>query len=255
MVPLNILGVEWHNEHGHLSFLLGQTAAHGWWYFYLVALAVKSPLPLLLLGLVGLAALANRGLRDADLYLLAPAACFISILVFCCAYSHINIGVRHVLIAFPLLAIGAGYALRAGWRRWPAPAARTLMALLLAWQLALVATVWPDYLAYFNPLAGRHPEHILVDSDLDWGGQDLRRLEQVLQQRGVQQLWIGYKGTADLAREHLPTFSVLPPNQPVQGWVAITMLTLQENRSGYAWLLQHQPLQRIGGSFELYYIP
>ncbi|HEY3729730.1 MAG TPA: glycosyltransferase family 39 protein [Steroidobacteraceae bacterium] len=255
MVPLNILGVQWHNEHGHLSFLLGQTAAHGWWYFYLVALAVKSPLPLLLLGLAGLAALAVRGLRDADLYLLAPAASFLSILVFCCAYSHINIGVRHVLIAFPLLALGAGYGLHAGWQRWQALPARALLALLLVWQLALVATAWPDYLAYFNPLAGRHPEHILVDSDLDWGGQDLRRLEQVLQQRGVQQLWIGYKGTADLAREHLPAFTLLAPNQPVRGWVAITMLTLQENQSGYAWLLQHPPLQRIGASFELYYIP
>ena len=37
----------------------------------------------------------------------------------------------------------------------------------------------PDYLAYFNALAGDDPERIVVDSDLDWG-QDIKRLGQRL---------------------------------------------------------------------------
>jgi hypothetical protein len=45
-------------------------------------------------------AAAIRGIRAANIYLLAPSACFVSILAFACLYSHINIGVRHVLIAF-----------------------------------------------------------------------------------------------------------------------------------------------------------
>jgi 4-amino-4-deoxy-L-arabinose transferase-like glycosyltransferase len=255
MVPTNILGVEWHNQHGHLSYLLGRTDLDGWWYFYPVALAVKTPLPLLLLGLSGLGILAWRGWRARDIYTIAPAACFLSILVFCCLYSHINIGVRHVLIAYPLLAIGAGQALHQAWRHWRAPLARVALAALLAWQLATLVFAYPDYLAYFNAFAGDHPERILVDSDLDWGGQDLRRLEQVLARRGVRQLWLGYKGTADLAREPLPPFTPLRPGQPVSGWVAITMLTLQENPDGYGWLLRYPPVQRVGHSFNLYYIP
>ena len=189
--------------------------------------------------------------------LLAPSACFVSILAFCCLYSHINIGVRHVLIAYPLLAIGAGYAVCGAWR---ALAARALRAprwpALLLWQVAILAlspirTIWP--ISIRSP--ARHPERILVDSDLDWGGQDLRRLEQVLAARGVPQLWLGYKGTADLSREALPPYTLLRPNQPVSGWVAITMLTLQENQAGYGWLKRYQPVQRVGKSFELYYIP
>jgi 4-amino-4-deoxy-L-arabinose transferase-like glycosyltransferase len=255
MVPLNFLGVEWHNEHGHLSFLLGHTAANGWWYFYPVALAVKTPLPLLLFGLTGLGLLALRGWREASTYALAPAACFVSILVFCCAYSHINIGVRHVLIAYPLLAIGAGCAVCAAWQHWRAPLARAAILALVLWQVATLAYAYPDYLAYFNALAGDHPERILVDSDLDWGGQDLRRLEQVLAARGVRQLWLGYKGTAELSREALPPYTLLKPGEPVRGWVAITMLTLQENQAGYGWLQQYTPVQRVGKSFLLYYVP
>jgi len=254
-VPLNFLGVEWHNEHGHLSYLLGQTAWNGWWYFFPVALAVKTPLVLLLLGLAGLTLLAARGIRSRDIYPLAPAAAFVSILAFSCTYSHINIGVRHVLIAFPLLAIGAATALLAAWQRWPSRAVRTVLVALLLWQFGTLVTSYPDYLAYFNPLAGSHPEDIVVDSDLDWGGQDLRRLEQVLKARHITQVAIGYKGTADLTREPLPPITLLRPRQPVRGWVAITMLTLQENQAGYAWLRQYQPVQRIGGSFDLYHIP
>jgi hypothetical protein len=254
-VPLNFLGVEWHNEHGHLSFLLGQTGNAGWWYFYPVALAVKTPLVLLVLGLAGLTLLAIRGARAADIYQLAPAACFVSILAFSCAYSHINIGVRHVLIAYPLLAIGAGYALLTAWQRWPLRGARVVLLALLAWQFGTLITSYPDYLTFFNPLAGGHPERIVVDSDLDWGGQDLRRLERVLKARHVTQLAIGYKGTADLAREPLPPFSLLRPGEPVHGWVAITMLTLEENQAGFAWLAHYTPVQRVGSSFELYFIP
>lgn len=254
MVPLNILGVEWHNSHGHLSYLLGQTAANGWWYFYPVALAVKTPLPLLVLGLAGLSLLALRGARTANLYLLAPSACFVSILAFACLYSHINIGVRHVLIAYPLLAVGAGYFVVDAWRRWPSMRARLPVCVAVLWQVATPAFSYPDYLAYFNLIAGKHPEKILVDSDLDWGGQDLRRLEKVLQARGIHQFFLGYKGTADLSREKLPPFTPLKPGQPVQGWVAITMLTLQENRAGFGWLEKYQPVQRVGKSFDLYYI-
>jgi hypothetical protein len=253
MVPLNILGVQWHNTHGHMSFLLGQTAPNGWWYFYPIALAVKTPLPLLLLGLAGLTLLAVRGLRSPSLYALAPPACFVSILLFACLYSHINIGVRHVLIAFPLLAIGAGYLLAQLWQT-RALGLRAALALAVIWQCGTLVWSYPDYLPYFNLLAGEHPERILVDSDLDWGGQDLRRLEKVLAERHVTSLHLGYKGTADLMREPLPSFEPLRPNQPVTGWIAITMLTLQENQAGYAWLTRFQPLQHVGKSFELFYV-
>jgi len=53
----------------------------------------------------------------------------------------------------------------------------------------------------------------------------------------------------------LPPYTLLKPNQPVRGWVAITMLTLQENQAGYGWLREYPPVQRVGKSFLLYYVP
>jgi hypothetical protein len=252
-VPLNILGVEWHNSHGHHAFLLGQTDLMGWWFFYPVALAVKTPLPLLLLGLTGLGLLARRGWHERSVPLLAAPLCFTVILVFCCGYSHINIGVRHVLVLYPLLAIGAAAAAAALWAKWQGRVARAALAALLLWQYSTVASAYPDYLAYFNAFGGEHPERILVDSDLDWG-QDLRRLSHELARRQVPSVSLAYRGTADLTREHLPPFTLLAPGQRASGWIAVDMLSMKEEPDGYAWLASQTPVARVGKSIDLYYI-
>jgi len=261
-VSLNILGIQWHNDHGHPAYLLGHINNTGWWYFYPVALAVKTPLPLLLLGVPGLGWLAWRGVRQRNLGLLAAPLIFVVLLTFCCLYSHINIGVRHVLVLYPLLAVGAAAGSAALWRHWLSSmtgvtAARVglpAMAALLLWQFSTLLTAYPDYLAYFNTLAGAHPENILVDSDLDWG-QDLRRLALELARRKVTQVALVYNGSADLSREHLPPFQLLAAGQQASGWIALSLLRSKESTGGYEWLTRQPPVMRVGKSIDLYYVP
>jgi hypothetical protein len=248
-----------HNDGGHFSFLLGQERASGWWYFYLVALGVKTPLPLLVTGPAGLGVMARDGWCARDPWRIAPAVLFITILVFASAYSHINIGVRHVLVLYPFLALGGAYVLARMWNwllgcrhRAGVVLGKALLTALVAWQVGTLWRVWPDYLPFFNPWV-THPERVLVDSDLDWG-QDLWRLERRLAQLRVPRLSLAYIGTADLSREPLPPLQLLPPMRRVTGWVAITALA-REHDKGYAWLDGYPPLERIGKTIDLYYIP
>src|SRR2546430_14818306 len=53
-----VVAVKAHNDSGHLSYLLGDVGLMGGWSFYLVGLAVKTPIPLLAAGPAGLAWLA-----------------------------------------------------------------------------------------------------------------------------------------------------------------------------------------------------
>lgn len=253
-MALGIKGVEWHNTTGHLSFLLGEVRESGWWYFYPVVLAVKTPLPLLGLGLAGLPLLVRRGWRHRDWRIVMPAACFVGILGFCAFYSHINIGIRHVLILYPLLAMAAAQLAATAWQvaEGSGPIRAAVVGLLI-WQALIPLSVHPDYLTYFNALAGGHPEAITVDSDLDWG-QDLRRLEIAVRPLKVGMLWVAYKGNVDLTKEDLPPFRLLPPGTPVTGWIAISMLARVESRQGYSWLDAFQPVARIGKTIDLYYI-
>jgi len=247
-----IMALEAHNNTGHLSYLLGHTKVGGWWYFYLVALAVKTPLPLLLSGVFGLYLLARDGWRDRQPWRFAPVVLFVALLAFASLFSRINIGIRHVLILYPFLALGGAYALGYLWRTWPR-AGTTLATVLLLWQLSTLITAYPDYFPYFNETVG-DPSRVLVDSDLDWG-QDLRRLEHRLSELKVPSVSLAYQGTADLSREPLPPYVRLPPRQSATGWIAITALTREHEPAGYAWLGAYRPVQRIGKTIDLYFIP
>jgi hypothetical protein len=131
--------------------------------------------------------------------------------------------------------------------------ARAGLLALAMWQLSGLWTAYPDYLPYFNE-AVAHPEQVLVDSDLDWG-QDLYRLELRAAQLRIPHLSLAYRGTADLSREPLPPLYILPPRQPVTGWVAVSQLARTRNAEDYAWLGAWRPVERIGRTIDLYYIP
>jgi hypothetical protein len=254
-----IVAVKAHNDTGHLSYLLGRVGSTGWWYFYLVALAVKTPLPLLVVAPLGLIGLAGHGWRTRNSWETAPLLLFLTLLTFASSFSHINIGIRHVLILYPFMCLGAAWFVREAWLRaaqMSAPtlhATRALLCVLALWQVSVLWRAYPDYLPYFNELV-RDPERVLVDSDLDWG-QDLFRLERRAAELHIGRLSIAYRGTADLAREPLPPYTILLPHARARGWVAVSALARTRNLSDYAWLDAYRPLERVGSSIDLYYVP
>jgi hypothetical protein len=255
-----VVAIKAHNDSGHMSYLLGQIGRNGWWYFYLVALAVKTPIPLLAAAPVGLALKAHEGWRQRNTWYLAPLILFLTTLTFASFFSHINIGIRHVLVLYPFMALGAACALSQLWRhavrvqqRWVAAGGTAVVVGLISWQLSTLWTAYPDYLPYFNE-AVVHPERVLIDSDLDWG-QDLRRLESRLAELKVRSLSLAWIGTADLSREPLPPFTLLPPGRATTGWIAITALAREHQMKGYSWLSAYKPIERIGKTIDLYYVP
>jgi dolichyl-phosphate-mannose-protein mannosyltransferase len=244
------------NRAGHKSYLLGEVRTTGWWYFFPVALAVKTPLAFLLLVGAGIVAAARtQGVERRRR--LEPAAIALAILLVCLP-SRIDIGVRHVLPMYPLLAIVAGTGAAELWnaRR---TAVRVVAAALVGWQVVASAVVHPDYLAYFNELAGHHPERILVDSDLD-DGQDLDRLADTLRARRIPAVSLAYAGSATVAEHGLPPVTWLEPHRPVTGWVAASLYAIKlgsldrPGHDDFAWLERYRPVALVGRSIRLYYV-
>lgn len=251
------------------AYLLGQTSPRGWWYYFPVALAVKTPLPLLLLALGGLIVVARDSgwRRSAPLWL--PPALFLALSM----TGRITIGYRHSLPLVPFLIVLAGIAAQKMWREGRQRGAwRVALVALLAWQAIDVLRLLPHQEAYFNQLAGG-PEgggRVLADSNLDWG-QDLILLRRLLQERGIDQPYLAYFGTAlpeayGLSYKPLPAFlrftagpevDAYNPYTPLPGWYAISRSSLRlgllhQNVDIYDYFRDKEPVARAGYSINLY---
>jgi hypothetical protein len=142
-------------------------------------------------------------------------------------------------------------------RRWRQTAARVLLVICLAGP----APDHPDYLAYFNFLAGGEPEKILVDSDLDWG-QDMLRLSHRLRELGAQYVAFSPFIVANWHRDFgFPPIVVADPVSPLPGWNAVSLTVRKAARLGLEdehpevelWPDRFPPRERVGRGVLLYY--
>ncbi|HEX8202955.1 MAG TPA: glycosyltransferase family 39 protein [Isosphaeraceae bacterium] len=181
-----------HQRHGGPSYLLGATRMRGWWYYYVVALAVKVPLAFWLLATARAACRRRIASAGHDGLLAVILAAFLAITAL---GSSRNYGLRYLLPLAPVaivwvsaLAEGGAWARRIGW----VGAAGMALA---------VASIHPHELSYFNALAGgpRGGRHVLADSNLDWG-QGARALARLQAARPeLRDLTLFYFGDTDPA--------------------------------------------------------
>lgn len=262
--------VLWHGQTGHPAFFLGEVRTDGWWHFFPVLIALKTPIPFLILFVIGCAYLRRAGGPVPAWQKLAPLLGAAGILLVGVA-SRIDIGLRHILPVYPLLAIVAGVGLQALFseRRYRG-LARLGAASLAIWFVASSVRAHPDYLPYFNELV-RHPEQIVADSDLDWG-QDVKRLFAALRELRAEKLSYACLGCAYLRMAgpyRLPgaprELEELEPYRPVSGWVAVSEWAfavrgeMERRQSGrdqraFEWLDSYS-FRRIGRSIRLYQVP
>jgi len=254
-VPIGMWQVFDHNRNGHWAFLLGEWRKHGWWYYFPVALLVKSTLPLLILFLTGLWFSLKQGRHQGNWHIPLPGLLAVAILSYCMT-ANINIGVRHVLLLYPLMAITAAFGAITLFHKFKdGYLVRFLLVGLLVWQGIIAVRSHPDYLPYFNFLAGEHPERVLSNSNLDWG-QDLGRLGREVNIRGIGHMSLGFRGFADPEKHGIrrwPKNGKYHLDQPVSGWVAVGQN--YRMRGGKAdWLKEFRPVLRVGKTVDLYYL-
>ena len=234
------------------GYLFGKTYRGGRWYFFPVAIAVKTPISLLLLAAIGaIRALIRPRLRNAVLPLVGIAGPLLVAML-----SNANLGLRYILLIYPFLALLGGYALvwlwQVGSSRNKAVFYRSIATILVMWNIATCVRATPDFIPYFNELAAPYGSRILVDSDVDWG-QDLNRLSSALQQQHIDSVWIACFGTADLKRRGLPYWQPLLPNQKPSGWIAISEFEIKTKPGDFGWLEKYKPERIVGKSIRLYH--
>ncbi len=239
---------------GRQSYLLGQTYGGGRKLFFPVAVLSKTPIPLLLLFFCGVGLfIVVPSLRSNVIWAALLLGVASPMLVGMA--GKMNIGMRHVLPVFPFMAMLAAAATSHLWQISSGNRKNMLRAgvvLLLALEAMGCAWAEPDFLPYFNIAAAPHADHILLNSDLDWG-QSLHLLEDRLRQDHAQHVSIAYFGNPGIDMSGLPPYSALEPGKRATGWVAISESIFMGDQQDYAWLKPY-PYTLIGKSIRLYHV-
>ena len=252
---------------GKNSFLLGAYSPNGWWYYFPVAFAVKTPLPTLILIGASFVFVWRRRMWRSTFPLLIPVVIYFAI----CLASPFDIGYRHLLPILPCLFIFTSQL--ALIERKTSRIRTAAFSGMVIWLIIASVMTFPHYLTFFNEIAGG-PDNgykILVDSNLDWG-QELIGLRNYMTQENIPSVKLSYHGTADptaygVQYEPLPSY---PYNQwtsdtvpdillnPPAGVYAISANNLQglrfKNHDLYATFRQRKPDAIVGHCIFIYRI-
>lgn len=248
-----------YNHHGYPSWFWGNASRKGNVWYFPVLLMIKNPLAWVLgLGLALVAFARRRFPQPAVAAFGLIGVGFLAVAM----NASLNMGVRHglpfIAIFTPFSAWGLAQAMALK-VRFAKPAVVAAVA-----SMPLVAGfASPNFLGYFNILAGgRAGGHQVSLVGEDWG-QDRAALARLVEEKALSPLyydeqtrtrkleakWLGfpYEGYRCSAKRGTPA------TRPEDAWVAVHALRV-ETRGCFAWLRTRTPDYVINDHIRLYYI-
>jgi 4-amino-4-deoxy-L-arabinose transferase-like glycosyltransferase len=269
---------------GHTTYFLGEVSAAGWKNYFPVVYSVKEPLAFHILTLIALLYASflikkafwqntfqrMRGWLKNHFPEFAMLG-FIGLYWVTSLTSNLNIGVRHLLPAFPFTILLVSGAIVNFLREPFLKLKYALLGVLILWQILSVISIYPHFLAYFNELA-QGPDNgyiYTVNSNLDWG-QDLKRLKKWIDEKNIDKIYVDYFGGGDaqyyLKEKYAPWWGTRDSKEfPKGSYLAVSATFLQGGRGlptpgfnqpygYYHWLDKYTPVAKIGYSIFIYYI-
>jgi hypothetical protein len=237
---------------GHDGYLMGEWSTKGWWYYFPLAIVLKSPVAFIAAIIMAVALTLNRfrSMSPLELVPWVGAALFLGASM----TSRVNVGVRHLLPMIPLLCIGIACAARYATN----DTYRKIIYALIGWQTIVTVWAYPLYLQYYSELVGgaKNGYKHLIDSNYDWG-QDAKRLKRYLDERGINHIYLNYFGTQySIDYLRIPNTRVTPEQarQIKHGVLVVSASELM--RPGWDWLRESkQPVERVAHTLFVYQFP
>jgi 4-amino-4-deoxy-L-arabinose transferase-like glycosyltransferase len=182
-----------------VMFLAGSYSYRGWWWYFPLAWAVKTPITViaalgLALGYYLWRRAEFRGLDRRGIFVtIFSAALYFAV----AAVSGVDVGIRHLLPVYPYLCVLLGVAAAVAIRSFPKSTGAVLAAFLLG-IAAEAAIAFPNFIPFIDEAFGgwRRGADLLSDSNVDWG-EDLPALAAWQRENAGYSLQLCYFGSAD----------------------------------------------------------
>ena len=268
-------------EKGMSSYLFGQHADHGWWYYYFAALAVKEPLGTLALIAFALILFCFAGFRTSwqdELVLLIP---LVGLFVVVSAQTGFSLNSRYIIPALPILYVWAsrvgrifatdnteGTDKRMG--IFKRTSVRSVLSVALISNIASSLWVYPHSMSYLNETVRHQIPPPLLGSNVDWG-QDLYELRDWLDEHpDAKPLRVAMSNIFPLETLGIKSAGLPPKWRPGQeavgtwreqirigprpGWFLLGANDLFNAGREYEWLWNIAPVKRIGWSTYVFHV-
>jgi hypothetical protein len=253
---------------GFQYYLLGDFSPSSAWYYYPIAMLLKTPdvtIVLLSLAIVSACVPGSKVLRGT--WMLVPVGLVLAV----SSQDPANLGLRRVLLVYPFLFLWIGERGVRMWELIARSAHGQLAARLAPIGLLLVALtgiasavrIHPYQLAHFNSFAGGPAagHRYLDDSNIDWG-QDLPGLAAWQSEHGVRPLALWYFGTDNptsygIDWRPLSDEELLQPRRAayaisVNFLIALELRARESRHAEFDWLARYRPAATIGHSIHIY---
>lgn len=257
-------------EKGRWSYLRGEWRTKGWWYYYLYALAVKTPTGVWLLLVMSVvyavtSCSASANWRD-ELIILVP---MVAVLVLVSSQAGFSAHPRYVIPILPFLFIWISNIARVFQMSFDiriSAALRATVIIGVVWAVGSSMSVYPHSLSYYNELVGgpaNGPKHLL-GSATDWG-QDLFYLEDWCGRNPeARPLYVAYRGGYRLDDTAIESAG-LPPSMAAShganggtktllkpGWYALSVNDVYGHEDDYQYFQRLHPEAMAGYSIYIY---
>ena len=236
-------------------YLLGRLKQGGWWYYFLVAFIFKATLTTLILtALAAVRAFSGFIDRAGEIILLTGIGFYLVVM----SAGANDLGIRYLLPIFPLLFI---WISRIAPDYWANRIGRAVIVILFAWQVWAALSTFPNYIPFFNELAGgagRGPD-ILDDSNVDWG-QALKQAAVYVRENGIQNVAVCSFSPFDNPPHYGLPPNLLPPEMmervlyksPAPGTYIISAHYVARMKMVDPAWRSYRPVERIGESLWVY---
>ena len=179
---VNMRSVNANHNPNHHFYLFGELDLKGWWYYFPAAFAMKATIPLLLATVLAMVQFGVKRFINSwgEMLLLVTTLSYALVI----AIGADDLGVRYLLPVLPLLFI---WASRIVVELKSKTAGIALIAILLGWQARAALGAFPNYIPYFNEIAGGSKAGIyyLDDSNVDWG-QGMKQVAEYMRDHNLQ---------------------------------------------------------------------
>lgn len=243
-----------HAKAGHSAYLAGRYSDHGWALYYPLAFLIKTPLPVLIMLMIGLflmfRELAYR--RDRLAVLMIPI-----IMTLWSLTNNIDIGLRNLLPIYPFILVFISQI--AKYKFLLQQRQKIIIPIACAWMLITSLNVFPEYLAYFNELVGgpKNGYKYLLDSNYDWG-QGLIQARQYMDENDIGAVKFAYFGSVNpglygVLPKPMSQQETLQPEKDIY-FISATALydVYSKDHQAWLWAREREPTDRIGYSIFVY---